>query len=63
MLRNGAKVFLIKGCHSSELKLALDSIRDKSFYDTEYITDKLLKSLNPEQVRIPILELGLNDRE
>lgn len=43
--------------------MALDSIIEKGFYYTEYITDKLLKSLNPEQVKNPILELGLNDRE
>lgn len=29
------------------------SIMDKGFYYTEYITDKLLKSLNPEQVKTP----------
>jgi two-component system, NarL family, invasion response regulator UvrY len=63
MLRNGAKGYLLKGCRSSELKLALDSIMEKGFYYTEYITDKLLKSLNPEQVKNPLLELGLNDRE
>ena len=63
MLRNGAKGYLLKGCRSFELKLALDSIIEKGFYYTEYITDKLLKSLNPEQVKNPILELGLNDRE
>jgi two-component system invasion response regulator UvrY len=63
MLRNGAKGYLLKGCRPSELKLALDSIIQKGFYYTEYITDKLLKSLNPEQVKNPLLELGLNDRE
>lgn len=63
MLRNGAKGYLLKGCRSSELKLALDSIMEKGFYYTEYITDKLLKSLNPAQVKNPILALGLSDRE
>ncbi|MEA5459907.1 response regulator transcription factor [Arcicella sp. LKC2W] len=63
MLRNGAKGYLLKGCRPSELTLALDSIIQKGFYYTEYITDKLLKSLNPEQVKNPLLELGLNDRE
>jgi DNA-binding NarL/FixJ family response regulator len=63
MLRNGAKGYLLKGCRPSELKAALDSIIHKGFYYTEYITDKLLKNLNPEHIKDPIAELGLNDRE
>jgi two-component system, NarL family, invasion response regulator UvrY len=63
MLRNGAKGYLLKGCRPSELKNALDDIIQKGFHYTEYITDKLLKSLNPEQVKNPLAEMGLNDRE
>jgi two-component system, NarL family, invasion response regulator UvrY len=63
MLRNGARGYLLKGCRPSELKNALEDIIKKGFHYTEYITDKLLKSLNPEQVKNPIVEMGLNDRE
>jgi DNA-binding NarL/FixJ family response regulator len=63
MLRNGAKGYLLKGCRLSELKNALDDITHKGFHYTEYITDKLLKSLNPEKVKDPLAEMGLSDRE
>jgi two-component system, NarL family, invasion response regulator UvrY len=63
MLRNGARGYLLKGCKPAELKQALDSIVHKGFYYTEYITDKLLKSLNPEQVKDPLEDLKLNERE
>lgn len=63
MLRNGAKGYLLKGCKPSELRMALDSVISKGFYYTEFVTDKLLKSLNPEKIKNPIKELGLNDRE
>ena len=63
MLRNGARGYLLKGCRPSELKNALDDIVNKGFHYTEYITDKLLKSLNPEKIKNPLAEMGLNDRE
>ncbi len=63
MLRNGAKGYLLKGCKPSELRTALDNVINKGFHYTEFVTDKLLKSLNPEKVKNPIKELGLNDRE
>ena len=63
MLRNGAKGYILKDCKPSELKLALDSIVKKGFYYTEYVTDKLIKSLNPDHIIDPIQALGLNDRE
>lgn len=63
MLRNGARGYLLKGCRPSELKNALDDIILKGFHYTEYITNTLLKSLNPEKMKDPIVEMGLNDRE
>ncbi len=63
MLRNGAKGYLLKGCRPSELKNALDDVISKGFHYTEYITDKLLKSLNPAIIKNPVTEMGLNDRE
>jgi two-component system invasion response regulator UvrY len=63
MLRNGAKGYLLKGCKPHELKQALDSIAQKGFYYTEYVTSQLIKSLNPENFQNPVDLLGLNDRE
>lgn len=63
MLQNGARGYLLKGCRPSELKNALDDIVLKGFHYTEYITDKLLKSLNPEKIKNSMAEMGLNDRE
>ncbi len=64
MLRNGARGYLLKGCKPSELKMALDNIINKGFYYTEFITDRLIKSLvTPEKIKNPIKDLGLNERE
>lgn len=63
MLRNGAKGYLLKGCRFAELKEALDSIMNKGFYYTEYVTDRLIKSLNPEKILNPVERFGLNGRE
>ncbi|PLK43205.1 MULTISPECIES: response regulator transcription factor [Emticicia] len=63
MLRNGAKGYLLKGCRPSELKDALDAIMTKGFYYTEYLTDRLVKSLNSEKSKNPAEQLGLNSRE
>ena len=62
MLRNGARGYLLKGCKPSELKNALDVIVDKGFYYSEYVTDQLIKSLNPD-IQDPIVALGINERE
>lgn len=64
MLRNGARGYLLKGCKPSELKMALDNIINKGFYYTEFITDRLIKSLvTSEKIKNPIKDLGLNERE
>ncbi len=63
MLRNGARGYLLKGCRPSELKNALDTIVEKGFYYTEYVTDKLIKGLNPEKTTDPVKQLGLNERD
>jgi len=63
MLRNGARGYLLKGCRPSELKDAFDAIMTKGFYYTEYITDRLVKSLNTEKAMNQVEQLGLNSRE
>lgn len=63
MLRNGAHGYLPKGCKTHELKMALDSLVTKGYYYSEYVTGKLVKSLNPETILNPVEALNLNDRE
>lgn len=63
MLRNGAKGYILKDCKPSELKQALDAFVKKGFYYTDFITEKLVKSLNPDLMIDPIQALGLNERE
>lgn len=63
MLRNGARGYLLKGCKPHELKQALDSVAQKGFYYTEYVTNQLIKSLNPDTFKNPVDMLGLNERE
>lgn len=63
MLRNGARGYLLKGCRPAELKEALDAIVKKGFYYTEYVTDRLIRNLNPEKILNPVEQLGLNSRE
>ncbi len=63
MLRNGARGYLLKGCKPAQLREALDTIVTKGFYYTELITDKLIKSLNPEALISTEKSLGLNERD
>lgn len=63
MLRNGACGYLLKGCKPHELRQALNSIAEKGFYYTEYVTNKLIKNLNSQETLDPIQQLGLSDRE
>lgn len=63
MLRNGARGYLVKGCSPIELKNALDTIIEKGFYYSEFVTDHLIKSLNSEKVLSPIDAFNLTERE
>lgn len=63
MLRNGACAYLLKGCKPRELKQALDAVVQKGRYYNEFVTEKLIKSLNPETPANPQSALGLLDRE
>lgn len=63
MLRNGARGYLLKGCKPFELKQALDTIAEKGYYYTDFITGQLVKSLNPAMLQDPADKLNLNERE
>lgn len=63
MLRNGARGYLLKDSRPSELKLALDTVLQKGYYYTDFITDKLIRSLNLGTHKDPAEAIGLNERE
>ena len=55
MLRLGAKGYILKNIEPEELKNALDSIVQKDFYLSEYISGKIISGLHKDQD-------GLNDQ-
>jgi two-component system invasion response regulator UvrY len=63
MLRNGARGYLLKGCKTYELKEALDAMRLKGVYYSEFVTGQLVKSLSPSVAKQPAEILSLNERE
>jgi two-component system invasion response regulator UvrY len=63
MLRAGARGYLLKGCKPQELKHGLESMVQKGFYYTDFVTSKLVISLSPQSFVDPAEQLGLRDRE
>jgi DNA-binding NarL/FixJ family response regulator len=63
MLRNGACAYLLKGCKPRELKQALDEVVKKGRSYNEFVTEKLIKSLNPETPQNPQAVYNLRDSE
>jgi two-component system, NarL family, invasion response regulator UvrY len=63
MLKNGARGYLLKDCRPSELKHALDELILKGYHYTDFITDKLVRSLNLNTYKNEAEALGLNGRE
>jgi two-component system, NarL family, invasion response regulator UvrY len=64
MLRLGAKGYITKNAEPDELKLALDSVYQKNFYLSDYISGKVISGLNRDLGRIeePIV-LSEKERE
>ena len=62
MLRLGIKGYLSKDVEPDELKKALLSIAQKGYYYTDYLTGKLIESIN-EPIVEPNSNLKLNERE
>lgn len=62
MLRLGAKGYLLKNAEPSELKEALDSVINKNFYLSEFVSGKLLSGLHNDSLmdQDPIM---LSDKE
>ena len=46
MIRNGAKGYILKDSDPSELKAALQALKQKGFYHSELVTGKLIHTIN-----------------
>ncbi len=63
MIKLGVRGYLLKGCRPSELRQALDDIRTKGFYYSEFLTQHLLKSLQVAKLTVNKLATQFNERE
>ncbi|MGF7215481.1 DNA-binding NarL/FixJ family response regulator [Spirosoma lacussanchae] len=63
MLRNGARGYLLKGCRSTELRQALDDVMEKGYYYSDFLTHRLIRSLNTTDPVTSTPMFGLNNRE
>ncbi|MCY7357662.1 MAG: response regulator transcription factor [Rudanella sp.] len=63
MIRLGVRGYLLKGCRPAELREALDDIRTKGFYYSEFLTHHLLKSLQVAKVTVNTPTVHFNERE
>ncbi len=61
MLKSGVKGYLNKDIEPQELKTALESIANKGFYYTDYVTGKLIEA--EQQPSQPKQKIHLKDRE
>ncbi|MCO5239580.1 MAG: response regulator transcription factor [Chitinophagaceae bacterium] len=61
MLKLGAKGYIMKTAEPEELQLALNSVMEKNFYLSEYITGKIVGGLNKNMEHPD--ELALSDKE
>jgi DNA-binding NarL/FixJ family response regulator len=66
MLKSGAKGYILKDSHPSELRAAIEAILSKGFYHSELVSSKLINTINnldnPENSTAKQM-LGLNERE
>lgn len=63
MIQLGARGFLPKGCKPVELKQALEEVRTKGYYYSEYLTEKLIRNLRPTDADTLPKTADLNTRE
>ena len=65
MFKAGAKGYILKDSEPTELKRALDSVRQKGFYYSELVTGRLIHTINKlGEANAPKKEMNsLNDRE
>jgi DNA-binding NarL/FixJ family response regulator len=62
MFRLGAKGYLLKNTDPDELKRALDTLYNKNFYLSDYVSEKLVKGLNIDGGKEE-KEIVLNEKE
>ena len=63
MIRSGAKGYLLKNVHASELERALDSLMEKGFYYPDWIANKVIRNLSRDVDGHSSSKVQLNDRE
>ncbi len=63
MIRYGVRGYLLKGSRPSELRQALDDIRTKGFYYSEFLTRHLLQSIQEAKIMVNPVSTQLNARE
>lgn len=63
IIKLGARGFLPKGCRPAELRQALNDVRDKGYYLSEYLAEKLIRNLRPIEIDIPTELPDLTERE
>ena len=61
MLKNGARGYILKDSHPSELKAAIESLASKGFYYSEMVTGRLMRSIMDDDGKA--LEDSLSERE
>ena len=62
MLRNGAKGFVLKNADPEKLKEALDSVVEKDFYLSDFVSGKILSGLH-KNVDVDKDQVTLNNKE
>lgn len=63
MIRTGARGYVLKGAHSSELRRALDDVMAKGFYYSDFLSGQLIRSLNAPEPAKPAMLFNLKQRE
>lgn len=63
MLKNGAKGYILKDSHPSELKEAIESVMSRGFYYSEMVTGRLMRSIMDNQGTDQNASDNLSDRE
>ncbi|MVM31007.1 response regulator [Spirosoma sp. HMF4905] len=63
MVRNGARGYLLKDCRPSEFRQALTDVMTKGYYYSDFLTTKLIHSLNTPNGQSAVTNFNLNDRE
>ena len=63
MLKAGARGYVLKDAHPSELKRAIDTVMEKAFYYSDTVTGRLMRSLLDAGDSNADDEIKLNDRE